>query len=134
MKSILSISFILFFSHILLGQNSQEDLPKTKDTSVLNVVDSPPEYIGGEIALYTFIYQRLRLPFDAQMRECTVYVGFIVNENGSLSDISVKKGFGKDYNEAAVRVVEAMPKWRAGSHQGELRKVAWTLPIRFKLD
>jgi TonB family protein len=129
MKSITFITLALFMSPILYGQNNT---PTAHDTSVLTIVDTPPEYIGGDVALYTYIYQRLKLPPDAMM-ECTVYVGFVVNENGTLSNVSVKKGFSRDYNEAAVRVIETLPKWRAGSHKGELRKVAMVLPIRFKI-
>ena len=99
-----------------------------------DIVDSPPEYVGGDAALYTFVYQRLRFPNDAEMVDCTVYVGFVVNENGSLSNIAVQKGFSRAYNDEAVRLVEAMPKWKAGVHEGKPTKVAWVIPIKFKLN
>ena len=139
-KSLLTITFCVCVS-LLFGQTSVVVTPKstklTKSTTstapVLNIVDTPPEYIGGEVALYTYIYQRLKFPVDANMTECTVYVSLVVNEDGSLSNVSVKKGFSHSYNEEAIRVVESMPKWRAGSHEGQLARVAKVLPIRFKL-
>jgi Gram-negative bacterial TonB protein C-terminal len=132
MKSVLTSTLILLFTQILMGQ-SNEVYTEKKDTSVLKMADTPPEYVGGDAELYTFIYQRLRLPNDANMSECTVYVGFVVKEDGSLTDVSVKRGFSKWYNEEAVRVVESMPRWKAGTHDGKVRRVAKVLPIRFKL-
>jgi periplasmic protein TonB len=134
LKSILTIALVLFTLSFVTAQSGQDDKVETPSPVIFNIVDSPPEYVGGETALYTFIYQRLKFPVDLEMRECTVYVGFVVNEDGSLSNIAVKRGFGRDYNQAAVKVIEAMPKWRAGRHQGELKKVAKVLPIRFKVS
>ncbi len=132
-KFLLTIALVSCMTAFVTAQSGQEDRIEQPSPTVLDIVDSPPEYVGGEVALYTFIYQKLRFPTDLEMRECTVYVGFVVNEDGSLSDIAVKRGFGRDYNQAAVKVVEAMPKWRAGKHLGELKKVAKVLPIRFKI-
>jgi TonB family protein len=130
-KSFLTITLSVCVS-LLFGQNKVVVTPKSA-MPVLNIVDTPPEYIGGEVALYTYIYQRLKFPVDANMIECTVYVSLIVNEDGTLSNISVKKGFSQSYNQEAIRVVESMPRWRAGSHEGRLARVEKVLPIRFKL-
>jgi TonB family protein len=130
-KSTFTCALVLLFTHFLSAQpapNKSEPLP------VLTFADTPPEYVGGDVALYTYIYQRLRFPPNAEMKECTVYIGFVVNENGSISDIAIKKGFSSDYNEAAVRVIKGMPKWKPGKQDGVARKVAWVMPIRFKLD
>jgi TonB family protein len=130
-KSFLTITLSVCVS-LMFGQNKVVVTPKSA-MPVLNIVDTPPEYIGGEVALYTYIYQRLKFPADANMTECTVYVSLVVNEDGTLSNISVKKGFSQSYNEEAIRVVESMPRWRAGSHEGRLARVEKVLPIRFKL-
>jgi periplasmic protein TonB len=134
MKKIIVLNALMFLlTHISIAQNGTFDFLETPDTtSVLDVVDTPPQYAAGEVALYTFIYQRLKFPPDSDMLECTVYVGFVVNEDGSLKNIAVKKGFNRAYNEEAVRVVSALPKWRGGKHQGRPRKVSWVIPIRFR--
>jgi periplasmic protein TonB len=132
-KSLLTSTLVLFVCALLMGQTNNVHTVENADLPVLNIVDSPPEYVGGESALYSFIYQRLKFPNDSDMKECTVYVSFIVNENGSLSNIYVARGFSRDYNEEAIRVVSALPKWKAGKHEGKFRKVFWTLPVRFKL-
>lgn len=133
LKTIATIALCLLVVPILIGQNSETTTSKSLNSSVLTIVDTPPEFVGGEIALYTFIYQKLKFPPDPDMVECTVYIEFVVNEDGSLSNIGVKKGFSTAYNEEAVRVVAAMPKWRSGKHEGQARRVARVLPIRFKL-
>lgn len=155
MKSILILVMTLFFFQTMSAQKSKRNAAKETaastntvtttivDTAIIkhfepinakNIVDSPPEYVGGDAALYTFVYQRLRFPSNAEMVDCTVYVGFIVNENGSLSNIAVQKGFSRAYNDEAVRLVEAMPKWKAGIHEGKPTKVAWVIPIKFKMN
>ena len=154
-KFILTAVMFLLFVETMVALKSKKNVtnsttasinsvgPKAVDTAVTkrvepikvkDIVDSPPQYVGGDAALYTFVYQRLRFPNDAEMVDCTVYVGFIVNENGSLSNIAVQKGFNRAYNEEAVRLVEAMPKWKVGVHEGKATKVAWVIPIKFKLN
>ena len=124
-KFILSAVMFLLFAQTMVAQKSKKNVndnttasingvgPKSVDTAVTkrveaikvkDIVDSPPEYVGGDAARYTFVYQRLRFPNNAEMVDCTVYVGFVVNENGSLSNIAVQKGFNRAYNEEAVRL------------------------------
>ena len=155
MKSIFTAVLFLLFVQTMTAQKSKKNdidgatasintvnttvvdtvvAKRVKATPVKNIVDSPPQYVGGDAALYTFIYQRLRFPNNAEMVDCTVYVGFIVNENGSLSNVAVQKGFSRAYNDEAVRLVEAMPKWQAGVHEGKPAKVSWVIPIKFKLN
>lgn len=133
LKTITTIALCLLGVPILIGQNSEKITSKSPNSPVLTIVDTPPEFVGGEIALYTFVYQKLKFPSDPEMVECTVYIEFIVNEDGSLSNIGVKRGFSTAYNEEAVRVVASMPKWRSGKHEGQPRRVTRVLPIRFKL-
>ncbi len=130
-KFLLTCIFALFFAHFSFGQAPVKD---AATLPVLEYADTPPEYVGGDIALYTFLYQRLKFPPNAVMKECTVYVGFVINENGKLSDIAIKKGFSSDYNEEAVRVIKSMPKWKPGKQDGKPRKVSWVIPVRFKLS
>jgi periplasmic protein TonB len=133
LKTITTIALCLFVVPILIAQNNETATSKSLNLPVLTIVDTPPEFVGGEIALYTYVYQKLKFPSDSEMAECTVYIEFVVNEDGSLSNIGVKKGFSNAYNEEAIKVVASMPKWRSGKHEGQARRVARVLPIRFKL-
>jgi TonB family protein len=132
-KSIVTIALSLCMISVSVGQNGVSVTPKSVNTQVFTIVDPPHEFVGGDVALYTYVYRKLKFPPDPEMVECTVYVEFVVNEDGSLSNVSVKKGFSRGYNEEAMKVVASMPKWRSGTHEGQPIRVARTVPIRFKL-
>ncbi len=61
-------------------------------------------------------------------------VNFVVNEDGSISDVKVVRGIGRGCDEEAMRVVKMMPKWKPGRQKGEPVKVSYTLPISFRLS
>lgn len=63
----------------------------------------------------------------------TVHVGFVVNENGSISQVKVLRGIGGGCDKEAIRVVKAMPKWKPGKQRGKAVKCSFTLPVRFVL-
>ena len=63
----------------------------------------------------------------------TVYVNFVVEPDGSISNISVGRGIGGGCDEEAVRVVKMMPKWKPGRQRGKAVRVSFNLPIHFKL-
>ncbi|HEY3430856.1 MAG TPA: TonB family protein [Cyclobacteriaceae bacterium] len=112
-----------------------ETSPAEVGNKPFDVVEIMPEYEGGNEAMIKFLQKKLRYPSRARAgnKQGTVYVRFIVNADGSVSDVEVIKGFFKDCDEEAVRVVSLMDKWKPGV-QGKLpvavRKV---LPITFRL-
>ena len=66
--------------------------------------------------------------------EGKVYIKFVVNEDGSVSQAQVVRGIGGGCDEEALRVVKDMPKWKAGKQRGKNVKVWYTLPVYFKLQ
>lgn len=106
---------------------------KTEETFVS--VEQMPEYPGGQEALMAFIRKNLRYPKEAIDLEIQgkVYISFIVNARGKIEDAKVIRGIGGGCNEEALRVVNAMPKWKPGKQNGQEVKVYYTLPISFKL-
>jgi protein TonB len=106
------------------------------ETKVFTIVEQMPEFPGGEGALFKFIQSNIQYPpmerdNDIQGR---VIVGFVVNEDGSVSDVSVKKGVSAGLDKEAIRVVKLLPKFKPGKQQGKAVKVAYVLPIMFKLQ
>jgi protein TonB len=106
------------------------------ETKVFTIVEQMPEFPGGEGALFKFIQSNIQYPAmerdnDIQGR---VIVGFVVNEDGSVSDVSVKKGVSSGLDKEAIRVVKLLPKFKPGKQQGKAVKVAYVLPIMFKLQ
>ena len=94
------------------------------------------EFIGGLPALYTFIGSELKYPKYAQIRgiQGVVKVQFIVDTDGSIKDVKIKKGNAESLNEEALRIVNSMPKWKPGRFEGKLVKMDFSLPITFRLE
>jgi TonB family protein len=99
-----------------------------------------PMYPGGEDSLKAYLKRTAKYPKKAEDASTygTVYVTFIVNEDGSISDVRLLKGIvgragGHECNEEAMRVVREMPNWIPGEQEGKSVKVQYNLPIRFGL-
>ena len=105
-----------------------------QDEKIFQVVEQMPEYPGGDEAMMKFIRDNIVIPDSTSLFERPnnrVVVGFIVNENGSLSDIAIKRGVSKEMDIEALRVVKLFPKFRPGKQQGKTVKVAFVLPVQF---
>ncbi|HRZ77317.1 MAG TPA: energy transducer TonB, partial [Bacteroidales bacterium] len=64
----------------------------------------------------------------------TVYVTFVVEKNGAVTDVRVLRGIGGGCDEEAIRVIQAMPKWNAGKQRGKPVRVQFNMPIKFTLQ
>ncbi len=100
------------------------------------VVEKMPEYKGGMEALAAFLQDNMRYPESAreQGKEGTSFVSFIVEKDGSISDIEVKRGFDAACDAESKRVVSTLVDWNPGKQNGEIVRCRLTLPIKFKLD
>ena len=103
---------------------------------IYTIVDENPEFPQGQAALFKWLGSNIQYPKEARDNkiEGTVYVGFVVNQDGAISDVVVKRGIGGGCNQEAVRVISAMPNWKPGKLKGQFVRVAYTLPIKFKID
>lgn len=103
---------------------------------VLTIVELMPAYSGGEEAMYKFLSENIKYPQVAKETgiQGTVIVKFVVEKDGSISDVQLLKTIGGGCDEEAVRVVKAMPKWKVGKQNGEPVRVYFTLPIKFTLE
>lgn len=107
-----------------------------RDTErVYTIVESEPSYSQGEKALFKWLSANLRYPTLARENgtEGTVYLSFVVQEDGSIADITVKRGLKDGCTEEAIRLLKAMPNWNPRRRD---RRVKWnhTIPIKFKLE
>lgn len=98
-------------------------------------VDVQPSFPGGNLELIKYINQSRRYPTEAYSRgiQGRVMCSFIVNPDGSISDIRVIKGVEHSLNREAVRVISEMPRWDAGKVNDEAVPVHCLLPIPFRL-
>ncbi|MFN8281649.1 MAG: energy transducer TonB [Chitinophagales bacterium] len=103
-------------------------------SSAQNTV-TKPSFPGGVAALMEFLNNNIHYPEDANKNrmEGKTLVSFIVNEDGSISDIKIKKSSWQILDDEAVRVVQLMPKWMPAQLHGKPRKEMVVLPIVFDL-
>jgi len=102
---------------------------------IFTFVEEYPEFPGGDKALMEYVVNTIKYPEVARTSGITgtVYVQFVVEKDGSISDAKVVRGIGGGCDEEAVRVVKSMPKWKPGKQRGQPVRVYFTLPIEFKL-
>ena len=110
--------------------------PEVRDDTPFTVVEQQPEFPGGIPALSAYLQRNLRYPGSASSAGVSgkVYLSFVVNTDGSLVNVEVAKGIGFGCDEEAMRVVRAMPHWKAGKQSGRAVRVKFSLPIIFQLD
>ena len=113
-----------------------DDENKATDDETFQIVDQMPEFPGGEKALLNFIAENVVYPQSAKDKNISgrVFVTFVVEKDGSVSDVKLLRGIGKECDEEAMRVVKAMPKWKPGMNEGKPVRVSYALPIHFRLD
>ena len=100
------------------------------------LVAADAEFPGGEEALYDFIAKNLKYPQAAKDSNIQgkVFVQFVVENDGSITNAKVLRDIGGGCGEEALRVVKMMPKWKPGEIRGTKYRVQCTLPITFELD
>ncbi len=106
------------------------------DNEVFRITDVEPQFPGGEEALMNFLCRNVRYPQVAREGgvQGTVYVQFVVRNDGSITDIAIVRGIGGGCDEESIRVVKLMPKWIPGKNNGQPVNVFFNLPIRFILQ
>lgn len=107
--------------------------PINNDEKVMTgVVEFQPQFPGGMEACKQFIKENLRYPDTESDVQGRVIVSFMVERDGSLSDIKVVKGLAPEFDEEALRVVKMMPKWVPARTGGKTTVVRYNIPISFK--
>ena len=106
------------------------------ESDVYQIVEQMPEFPGGVKALMQYVADHIKYPEEAKKAGVygRVFVGFVVEPDGSLSGFKVLRGIGYGCDEEAVRVVKSLPKWKPGMHRGEAVRVSYQIPIVFKLE
>lgn len=102
---------------------------------VYTVVDESAEPVGGMEKFYQVIGANMKYPLEARQRgiEGRVFIEFVVNEDGNLSDFRTLKGIGAGCDEEALRVIKFSPAWSPGKENGKIVRQRMVLPIVFKL-
>ena len=118
-----------------LGAQAQVQKRNTAPQDVFDVVEEMPQYPGGMQAMLSFLQENITYPKDAQEKKISgrVLVTFVVEKDGSISNVETVKSVFPSLDEEAVRIVKAMPNWKPGKQNGKVVRVKYTLPISFSL-
>ena len=106
------------------------------DGQLLTIVEEMPEYPGGMDAFYSYLQNEISYPSQAKQMgvEGRVFVNFIIEKDGSLSNVKTIKGIGAGCDDEAVRALQNTPSFKPGSQRGRAVKVRMIVPITFKLS
>jgi len=115
-------------------KSSKENLSDDKE-EVFVIVEKVPEFPGGDEARLEFLRSNIRYPDEAKEKRIqgTVYIGFIVEKDGTVTNVKILKGIGKVCDDEAIRVTKLMPKWTPGKQKGKVVRVQYQMPIKFTL-
>ena len=99
-------------------------------------VEEFPEFPGGMAAWSKFIQKNLRYPYMAQETglQGKVFVSFVIEKDGSVSDVTLVKGIGGGCDEEALRVIKKSPKWKAGKQNKTAVRVRYNMPINYTIS
>ena len=106
------------------------------EAEIFTVVESMPSFPGGMGELMKFLSQNINYPTLAKESgiQGRVFINFVVEPNGKISNVKVLRGIGGGCDEEAVRVVKSMPKWSPGKQRGKPVRVSYNLPVKFTLQ
>ena len=110
--------------------------PKPEVEKVFDVVEQMPSFPGGPSALMEWLSNNVKYPVVAQENgvQGRVVVSFVVERDGSITDVKVVRGVDPSLDREASRVVRAMPRWIPGKQNGSAVRVKYNVPVAFRLQ
>ena len=117
-------------------EKAQTHKDTTTDDKVYEVCEQMPIYEGGDAALLKYLRENLKLPEEDKERgmQGRMVVGFVVEKDGSLTNVKVLRAVDIALDAEVLRVVKGMPKWIPGRHNGQRVRVRYLLPIHICLQ
>ena len=118
---------------LLGGLSTLADAPV--NDSIYQIVEKMPQFTGGESAMMKYVSENIKYPEKAKEDgiQGRVFISFVVEKDGSVSNVEVKRGIGGGCDEEAARVIAGMPKWQPGMQKGKPVRVNYMMPVFFKL-
>lgn len=113
-----------------------DEKPKEEETKVFDVVEQMPQFPGGPNALFEYLSKNIKYPVVAEENgiQGRVIVTFVVERDGSITDVKVAKSVDPSLDKEAMRVVKSMPHWIPGKQNGSAVRVKYTVPVTFRLQ
>jgi len=112
------------------------EIEEEDDDEFFMVVENMPEFPGGDLGLMKYIQKNVKYPAIAKEYNITgkVYVSFIVDKSGVVTNVKIVRGVDKNLDAEALRVVKSLPKYKPGKQRGKAVRVMFTIPINFTLN
>ena len=129
------VVFDMPLEEAMKAEKQQKETPQ-KEEVIFQVVEQMPEFPGGMQKALEFLGKNIKYPVAAQQAkiEGRVIVQFVIERDGSVSDVKVMRGVNSELDAEAIRVVSMMPKWIPGKQRGKAVAVKYTMPIMFRLQ
>lgn len=117
----------MFLAFVSVNAYSQSD------DDVYSLVEEAAQFPGGQTEMLKYLQTNLQYPEEAKANDVhgRVIVSFIVEKDGSLSNVKVMKSLGSGCDEEAIRLVNSMPKWKPGKNGGKEVRARITIPVSF---
>ncbi len=115
---------------------NSSDIPAVSDTTIYKVCDELPSFPGGMEKMIKFLSDNIQYPESIKEKniEGTVFASFVVEIDGSVSNVKIVRGLDTDCDAEVLRVVKIMPKWTPGKNDGEAVRVSFVIPVTFALS
>ena len=113
-----------------------DEKPKEEETKVFDVVEQMPSFPGGDAELMKYLNSHIKYPAVAEENgiQGRVVATFVVERDGSITDVKVIKSVDPSLDKEAIRVLKSMPKWIPGKQNGSAVRVKYTVPVTFRLQ
>lgn len=120
---------------IAAAQPANDSLVFSSDTTIYAIVNQMPEFPGGQQALFDYLSKNIRYPDKANGAQGRVIVTFVVEQDGSISNVVIAKSSGNKWlDQEGIRLVKSMPKWKPGRLKGKIVRVKYCVPITFSIE
>ena len=119
-----------------LVEEKPQVIEQPKEAEIFTVVEENPTFPGGETKLYKYLGESIKYPEEAKELgiQGRVFVNFVIETDGAVSNVKVLRGIGGGCDEEAIRVIQSMPRWTPGKQRGIPVRVSYNLPIKFTLQ
>ena len=124
-------------TEVVIAAPVEAPVEEEEEEVVFVIVESMPEFPGGQQALFKYLSENVKYPVIAQENgiQGRVICQFVVNKDGSIVDVEVvRSGGDASLDKEAIRVIKSMPKWKPGKQRGKPVRVKYTVPVNFKLQ
>ena len=122
---------------VVIAPPVEAPVEEEEEEVIFMVVETMPEFPGGQQALFKYLAENVKYPVIAQENgiQGRVICQFVVNKDGSIVDVVAVRSSGEpSLDKEAIRVIKSMPKWKPGKQRGKPVRVKYTVPVNFRLQ